>query len=171
MLKDNLKTLRKNKELSQEELSVKLNVVRQTISKWEQGVSVPDAEMLISISEVLDTPNNKILGKNINEKKKNDLKVISEKLEVINEQLSMQQKQKRKRAISFFIIIDVCVVLLFILLAILGSPYQNWDYTHPEWAVIGTIWHSFEWIFFKVAPIILILITLILGIIFIKRNK
>lgn len=171
MLKDNLKTLRKNKELSQEELSVKLNVVRQTISKWEQGVSVPDAEMLISISEVLDTPVSTILGENIDEKEKNDLKVISEKLEVINEQLSMQQKQKRKRAISFFIIIDVCVVLLFILLAILGSPYQNWDYTHPEWAVIGTIWHSFEWIFFKVAPIILILITLILGIIFIKRNK
>lgn len=49
MLKDNLKTLRKNKGLSQEELSVKLNVVRQTVSKWEQGLSVPDAEMLISI--------------------------------------------------------------------------------------------------------------------------
>ena len=50
MLKDNLKTLRKNKGLSQEELSVKLNVVRQTVSKCEQGLSVPDAEMLISIS-------------------------------------------------------------------------------------------------------------------------
>lgn len=49
MLKDNLKTLRKNKGISQEELSVKLNVVRQTISKWELGLSVPDAEMLISI--------------------------------------------------------------------------------------------------------------------------
>ena len=56
MLKDNLKTLRKNKGLSQEELSVKLNVVRQTVSKCEQGLSVPDAEMLISISEVFDTP-------------------------------------------------------------------------------------------------------------------
>lgn len=38
MLKDNLKTLRKNKGLSQEELSIKLNVVRQTISKWESGL-------------------------------------------------------------------------------------------------------------------------------------
>ena len=55
MLKDNLKTLRKNKGLSQEELSVKLNVVRQTVSKWEQGLSAPDAEKLISISEVFDT--------------------------------------------------------------------------------------------------------------------
>ena len=171
MLKDNLKTLRKNKGLSQEELSIKLNVVRQTVSKWEQGLSVPDAEMLIAISEVFDTPVSKILGENIDDKEKNDLKVISEKLEVINEQLSTQQKQKRKRTIKFLIIMDVCIILLFILLAVLGSPYQNWDYSHSEWAVTGTIWHAFEWIFFKVAPIMVILITSILGIIFIKRNK
>ena len=124
MLKDNLKTLRKNKGLSQEELSVKLNVVRQTISKWESGLSVPDAEMLISISEVFETPVSEILGENIEEKEKNDIKVISEKLEVINERLSMKQKQKRKRTINFLIIMDVCIILLFILLAVLGSPYQ-----------------------------------------------
>lgn len=171
MLKDNLKTLRKNKGLSQEELSVKLNVVRQTVFKQEQGLSVPDAEMLISISKVFDTPVSTILGENIDEKEKNDLKVISEKLEVINEQLSRQQKQKRKRAINILIVIDVCIILLFILLAVLGSPYQNWDYNHTEWAVIGTIWQTFEWIYFKVAPIIVILITSILGIIFIKRYK
>ena len=55
MLKENIKTLRKAKGLSQEELAIKLNVVRQTISKWEQGLSVPDAEMLIKLAEVLDT--------------------------------------------------------------------------------------------------------------------
>ncbi len=171
MLKDNLKTLRKNKGFSQEELSIKLNVVRQTISKWESGLSVPDAEMLISISEVFDIPVSEILGEDIEEKQKNDIKVISEKLEVINEQLSMRQKQKRKRTISFLMIIDICIILLFILLALLGSPYQSFDYSNPEWAVIGTIWHSFEWVFFKVAPIIVIVITTILGIIFIKGNK
>ena len=171
MLKDNLKTLRKNKGISQEELSVKLNVVRQTISKWESGLSVPDAEMLISISEVFETPVSEILGENIEEKEKNDIKVISEKLEIKNEQLSRKQKQKRKRTINFLIVLDVCIILLFIILAILGSPYQSWDYSEPEWNVIGTIWHSFEWIFFKVAPIIVIVITLILAIILIKRNK
>ena len=56
MLKDNLKTLRKNKGLSQEELSIKLHVVRQTVSKWESGLSVPDAEMLMTISEIFETP-------------------------------------------------------------------------------------------------------------------
>lgn len=171
MLKDNLKTLRKNKCLSQEELSIKLHVVRQTISKWEAGLSVPDAEMLIKISEIFETPVNEILGNNIEEKEKNDLKVISEKLEIINEQLSMYQKQKRKRIVNILIITDVSLILLFILLAILGSPYLSWDFSNPEWAVIGTLWHVFEWIFFKVAPLMVIVITLILGIILIKRNK
>ena len=83
----------------------------------------------------------------------------------------MKQKQTRKRTINFLIIMDVCIILLFILLAVLGSPYQSWDYSDPEWSVIGTIWHSFEWVFFKVAPIVVMVITLILGTILIKRNK
>ena len=170
MLKDNLKILRKNKGLSQEELSVKLNVVRQTVSKWEQGLSVPDAEMLISISKVFDTPVSTILGENINEKDNNELKAISEKLEVINEQLAMNQKRKNKIIVNTLTVIDTCLVLLFIILALLGSPYQNWDYSNPEWSVIGTLWHSFEWIYFKVSPLMIIVITAILGIAFFKRK-
>ena len=49
MLSENIKRLRKAKGLSQEELAVKLNVVRQTVSKWEQGLSVPDADLLIKL--------------------------------------------------------------------------------------------------------------------------
>lgn len=56
MLKDNIKNLRKEKGLSQEELAIKLNVVRQTVSKWERGLSVPDSSMLISLAEELGTP-------------------------------------------------------------------------------------------------------------------
>ena len=171
MLKDNLKTLRKNKGLSQEELSIKLNVVRQTISKWETGLSVPDAEMLVKISELFETPVSEILGESIEEKEINDLKVISKKLEVINEQLSITQKQKRKRSFIFLLIVDIFVILLFILLAVLGSPYQSFDYSNPEWSIIGTLWHSFEWIFFRIALLLIIVITSILVILFIKRDK
>ena len=171
MLKDNLKTLRKNKGLSQEELSIKLNVVRQTISKWETGLSVTDAEMLVTISELFETPVSEILGESIEEKETNDLKVISEKLEVINEQLSISQKQKRKRKIMVLLIIDICLIFFFVLLALLGSPYLTWDYGNPEWSVIGTLWHSFEWIFFRIAPLLIIIITVILIILFIKREK
>ena len=64
MLNENIKTIRKSKGLSQQELAVKLNIVRQTVSKWEQGLSVPDSDMLISLSEVLETPVSILLGEN-----------------------------------------------------------------------------------------------------------
>ena len=96
MLKENIKSLRKSKGLSQEELAIKLNVVRQTISKWEQGLSVPDAEMLILLSEVFETPVSALLGENISESKVYDLKAISEKLEIINLQLSQRKKERKK---------------------------------------------------------------------------
>ena len=70
MLKDNIKIIRKSKGLSQEELAIKLNVVRQTISKWEQGLSVPDSELLVSLSNALETPVSTLLGENILEQKK-----------------------------------------------------------------------------------------------------
>mgnify|MGYP004461915359 FL=1 len=171
MLKDNLKMLRKNKGLSQEELSIKLHVVRQTISKWESGLSVPDAEMLVEISEIFETPVSIILGNSIEKVENNDLKVISEKLEVINEQLSIEQKRKRRMFGNCLMIIDICLILLFVLLAVLGSPYLSWDFSNPEWAIIGTLWHSFEWIYFKVAPFMIIVITLILLIVLLKKDK
>ena len=80
MLNENMKAIRKSKGLSQEELGIKLNVVRQTISKWEQGLSVPDSDMLISISEALETPVSTLLGETVIEPEADDLKVISEKL-------------------------------------------------------------------------------------------
>ena len=96
MLKENIRTLRKSKGLSQEELAIKLNVVRQTVSKWEQGLSVPDAEILIKLAEVLDTTVSTLLGEKISESKVDDLKAISEKLEVINLQL-LQKKMREEK--------------------------------------------------------------------------
>lgn len=65
MLNENLKTLRKAKGLTQEEFAIRLNVVRQTISKWEKGLSVPDADMLIRIAEILETSVSELLGAKI----------------------------------------------------------------------------------------------------------
>ena len=92
MLNENIKSIRKSKGLSQEELAVKLNVVRQTISKWEKGLSVPDSDMLISLSEALETPVSTLLGETIDEPTPDDLKVICEKLEGINLQLRFLYK-------------------------------------------------------------------------------
>ena len=169
MLKENIKTLRKQKGLSQEGLSIKLNVVRQTVSKWEQGLSVPDAEMLVSLSEVLDTSVSTLLGENIEEVKDNELKVISEKLEVINHQLCRNQELKRKRIFYTLITLNTIIVLVFAFLFFLNSPYLNWDYNNPENAVIGVLFHSFEWIFVRVVPFILI--GSVFGIIVIKKKQ
>ena len=169
MLKDNIKSIRKSKELSQEELAIKLHVVRQTISKWEQGLSVPDSEMLISISEVLETPVSDLLGENIIESKVDDLKVISEKLEIINLQLSQRKNTRRK--IVRWILISLCmiIILAFIFLFLLNSSYLNWDYNDPEKAVLGVTLHSIEWLFMRIEPIILI--GLLIGIILTRKKS
>lgn len=81
MLNENIRELRKQKGLSQEELAIKLNVVRQTVSKWERGLSVPDAEILLSLGEVLDTPVSTLLGKTVIASEPDSLQALSEKLE------------------------------------------------------------------------------------------
>ena len=156
MLKENIKTLRKQKGLSQEELSIKLNVVRQTVSKWEQGLSVPDAEMLISISEVFDTPVSTLLGESIKVDNQNDLKAISEKLEIINLQLSKRKESIRKFWHWTFISICLITIIVFIGISTMGNTYMEWDYNKTEYAVLGVAIHSFGWIFVRIAPIIII---------------
>ena len=168
MLNENIKTIRKSKGLSQQELAVKLNVVRQTVSKWEQGLSVPDSDMLISISEVFETPVSTLLGENVNESKADDLKAISAKLEVINLQLA-QRKNTRKRFLHWILIL-LCVVIAAVFAALLAleSPYLGWDYSDPETAVLGVAVHALEWLFVRVAPVIFI--GAIIGI-FLTRKK
>ncbi len=168
MLNENMKAIRKSKGLSQQELAVKLNVVRQTVSKWEQGLSVPDSDMLISISEVFETPVSTLLGENVIESEVDDLKAISAKLEVINLQLA-QRKTTRKRMLHW-LLISLCAVTaaIFAVLWTSESSYLGWDYRDPETAVLGVAFHSFEWLFVRAAPIIFI--GAIIGI-FLTREK
>lgn len=62
MLSDNIKRLRIAAGLSQEQLAVELAVVRQTVSKWERGLSVPDADMVIRLAEILHVSVGELLG-------------------------------------------------------------------------------------------------------------
>ena len=141
MLNENIKAIRKAKGLSQQELAVKVNVVRQTVSKWEQGLSVPDSDMLLALSEALETPVSVLLGETVVEPEADTLQAISQKLEVINLQLA-----RRKTARS------ALLALLFAALLLVGSPYLAWDYSDPETAVLGVAFHSLEWLFVRVAP-------------------
>lgn len=155
MLNQNIKALRRSKGLSQEELAVKLNVVRQTVSKWENGLSVPDSDMLITISEVLETPVSTLLGETVAETKADDLKAISEKLEVINLQLAQRKPTTRKILHWLFISLCAVLIILYAIVIVLNSPYLGWDYSDPETAVFGAAFHVFEWLFVRAAPFIL----------------
>lgn len=169
MLNENIKTLRKAKGLSQEELAVKLNIVRQTVSKWEQGLSVPDAEMLISLSEVFEVPVSTLLGETVTEAKADDMKAISEKLEVINLQLAQAKEARRKRRHWFFIALCVFTVMIAVILFLSKSPYLGWDYSDPETAVVGVALHGFEFIFVRIAP--LIFIASMVGIVLTRKKR
>jgi len=168
MLNENIKAIRKSKGLSQEELAIKLNVVRQTISKWEQGLSVPDSDMLISISEVLETPVSTLLGETVIETKVDDLKAISEKLEIINLQLAQRKTTRRKTFYWLLILLCAVIVTISAVLIVLNSPYLGWDYSDPETSVVGVAFHAFEWLFVRLAPITLI--GAVVGI-FLTRKK
>lgn len=168
MLNENIKAIRKSKGLSQQELAVKLNVVRQTVSKWEQGLSVPDSDMLISISEALETPVSTLLGETVAELKVDDLKAISEKLEIINLQLAQRKTTRRKMLHWLLISLCVVIVIIFAALAAWNSPYLNWDYSDPETAVVGVGFHALEWLFVRAAPIIFVVA---IGGIFLTREN
>ena len=169
MLNENIKAIRKAKGLSQQELAIKLNVVRQTVSKWEQGLSVPDSDMLISLSEVFETPVSTLLGETVVETQVDGVKAISEKLEVINLQLAQRKATRRK--MIHWLLISLCAVIAIIFAAVLAlnSPYLGWNYSDPETAVLGTAFHSFEWLFVRAAPIILI--GAIIGIFLTRKKK
>ena len=140
MLKENIKAIRKAKGLSQEELAEKLNMVRQTVSKWEQGLSVPDADLLIAISEILETPVGTMLG---------------ETPEAIGQPAPKKQGKWNVLFWSMLLLI-VGIVLIFAVLLALQSPYLHWDFNDPETAVAGTLLHGFEFLFVRMAPMLLV---------------
>ncbi len=168
MLSENIKISRKYKGLSQDELAIKLNVVRQTVSKWERGLSVPDSEMLIALSEILEIPVSTLLGENIETSKADQLEVIAQKLEVINFQLAKKKDESRKLLHGFMIVSCIGLILIFIVMLMINSSYLNWDYTNTELAIAGVLVHGFEWVFIRIFPIALI--ALIAGII-VTRKK
>lgn len=94
MLAENLKALRKAKGLSQEELAARLHVVRQTVSKWEKGLSVPDADLLVRLAEVLEVSVSQLLGAGVPPEAPADQ--VAEQLARINEQLAIKNRRAKR---------------------------------------------------------------------------
>ena len=112
--------------------------------------------MLISISEVFETPVSTLLGENVVETKADDLKAISEKLEVINLQLAHRKTTSQKAVHWLLISLCTVIVVIFAVLIALNSPYLDWNYNDPKTSVAGVVFHAFEWLFVRIAPLVLI---------------
>ena len=127
MFQDNLKALRKKNGITQEELAARLNVVRQTVSKWEKGLSVPDSELLIKLAEILEVPVSWLLGSKIEAEEQSD--ALAEQLSRINEQLAIKNRRAKRvwKAIAFIVggIIAVYVLILILATVFTFSPNQS----------------------------------------------
>lgn len=132
MLGDHLKALRQAKGLSQEELAIRLHVVRQTVSKWERNLSVPDAQMLLKIAEVLEVPVEKLLDVQPAEGIPPDS--LAEQLSRINEQLAVRNRRTRL-IVRVIIGILIGFAVLMLIWGILGSV-SYLEYGKPQQQVI-----------------------------------
>ena len=111
MINENIKHFRKTRGMSQEEMAVKLNVVRQTVSKWEKGLSVPDADTLSKLADVLEIKVSELLGSEIKEEtNKNE---VSEQLAKISEQLALKNRRRKRiwKVIGFINFVAESVII------------------------------------------------------------
>lgn len=127
MFGDNLKAIRKAKGYTQEELAIKLNVVRQTVSKWEKGLSVPDADTLCKIADVLETSISELLGSEINtEINRNE---VAEQLAKISEQLAIKNRRSKKiwKIIGIILLTIIIVKIIWVALAMIA--FNSYKYS------------------------------------------
>ena len=123
MLGDNIKTARKNKCMTQEELAERLNVVRQTVSKWEKNLSVPDADLLEKLADILNVDVHILLGaekSQVETPSEDYLKYISEQLAKINEQEAYRMRTRKKIWTTIGIIL-ISILVIYILWYIFGK--------------------------------------------------
>lgn len=129
MFGENLKTLRKQKGFSQEELATRLHVVRQTISKWEKNLSVPDADTLIRLAEILEVSVSELLGAKI--ENENTASDVAEQLSRINEQLAIKNRRSRRIwkivaiILAAIILINIFIAVFFSVPTLISYQYQN----------------------------------------------
>ena len=114
MFAENLKKIRKDKGYTQEELAKELNVVRQTVSKWEKGLSLPDADILSKIADILETDVNVLLGGQMTTTSQSE---VAKQLAKINEQLII--KNRRHKKIMMMIVVALLTIVIFCILLVI----------------------------------------------------
>ena len=122
MLNENIRTIRKNKGFTQEELAIRLHVTRQTISKWEKGASVPDAALLSDMAEIFEVSVSELLGENKAERQDQD--AVIEQLARINEQMAI--RNRRATRIVRTLVIVLIVLIVSVLAIVVAGIAPGW---------------------------------------------
>ena len=125
MFSENLKALRKQKWMTQEELASRLHVVRQTVSKWEQGRSVPDADLLVRLAEVLETTVAVLLGSPVEEPEDND--ALAQALERLNETMAERNRRSRRIWKAVAIVLGIMALLILFQFVLGMVSYQSFS--------------------------------------------
>lgn len=125
MLSENLKNLRKAKGFSQEELAARLHVVRQTVSKWEKGRSVPDADLLVRLAEELDTTPAALLGPEVPPEAEGG--GTAEQLGRIAEQLAIKNRRAKRIWQCVAGVLIGLVVLTLVLVLLNAVAFGSYD--------------------------------------------
>ena len=130
MFSENLKTIRKAKGYTQEELAIKVNVVRQTVSKWEKGLSVPDADVLSHIAEVLEVSVSELLGADI--KQEDSKNEVAEQLAKISEQLAIKNRRSKKiwRIIGIILLTIIIVNIIWVTVGMIS--FNSYKYSEKS---------------------------------------
>ena len=130
MFSENIKTIRKAKGYTQEELAIKVNVVRQTVSKWEKGLSVPDADVLSHIAEVLEVSVSELLGADI--KQEDSKNEVAEQLAKISEQLAIKNRRSKKiwRIIGIILLAIIIVNIIWVTVGMIS--FNSYKYSEKS---------------------------------------
>ena len=129
---------------------------------------MPDSDLLIALSETLETPVSTLLGETVAESEVDTIKALSEKLEILNLQFARRKALRRAALHWSLIAVWGIIVVLFAAMLAVNSPYLGWDFRDPELAVAGTVYHAFEWLFVRLAPFVLI--AAIIGVCFTRKK-
>ena len=156
MLNENIQALKENRRASRKRSRAQAERGETDGFEVERGLSVPDAEMLVAIGGVLDTPVSTLLGETVPASEPEGLQALSEKLEVLNDQFARARESKRRALHALCIAIAAITALVLIALAAIGGSYLEWDFSNPEYAVAGTLLHGFEWVFVRITPVVLL---------------
>ncbi len=171
MFSENLKKIRKEKGLSQEALSEKLSIVRQTISKWEKGLSIPDGDMLITLSQVLEIPVETLLGTNGTLENKDAVNQAIQ-LQIINSLLENSNRGCAKMSGMMLIGVFISIIGTFFSVALMTLATVNDVRMNGEVGIWGLLRGYGVMDFFVISIAAIILGIIILGIgIYLKQKK